>query len=330
MWVTPRSGTNGADRYGSASAVSSSHAPGAFAGRDAEVVALYGHEKRLLLPLGNTKSGTLRVDDDGKGQSFELEPPDTAFACDLLLSIERGDVSDTSFGFALPENDREAILDKACKMRWTTFQLNGRQLTHVQQDDGTNQCVAASLAMVCKNAGYSGHIFGEGALFSQGRSAMRRANPDIPLGGMSDKVFVSTHGIRHNAVTLYLGLYGFKNVRAVSVSHDEVGAVAAAINNMANGDSAILACGVDAFHALAAFKIDNTIYVLNPMPGSPDGRGCAYTRGDDAVAVQGGGDHTRVSFNVPAEGEAYWRSVDACFLMPSQWYLGTIKRWLIG
>ena len=83
-------------------------APGAFAGRDAEVVALYGHEKRSLLPLGNTKSGTLRVDDDGKGQAFELEPPDTAFARDLLVSIERGDVSDTSFGFALPENDREA------------------------------------------------------------------------------------------------------------------------------------------------------------------------------------------------------------------------------
>ncbi len=78
-------------------------APGAFAGRDGEVVALYGHEKRNLLPLGSTRSGTLRLHDDGVGQAFELDPPDTSFARDLLVSIARGDLSETSFAFKVPK-----------------------------------------------------------------------------------------------------------------------------------------------------------------------------------------------------------------------------------
>ena len=83
-------------------------APGAFAGRDAEVVALYGHERRTLLPLGSTQAGTLRLTDDGTGQAFEIDPPETAFARDLLALIARGDLRETSFAFALPEGDKGA------------------------------------------------------------------------------------------------------------------------------------------------------------------------------------------------------------------------------
>jgi hypothetical protein len=211
-------------------------------------------------------------------------------------------------------------------MLWTTFTLGVRQLTHVEQDQNTNQCVAASLAMICKNVGYSGHRFGEGALFSHGAKAMQQTNTTIAVNGMSDKAFVSQHGIRHNAVAQYLYTYGFANVRTVSVGVDGAPAVAQAINNMTNGDSAILACGVNAFHALAAFKLSGTIYILNPMPGSPNDRGFAYA---GTAALQAGNGQVDFVAN-PTYGPAYWRSVDSCFVIPSQWYLGTVKRWLFG
>ncbi len=87
--------------------MSSASHRGAFAGRDGEVVALYGHEKRNLLPLGSTRSGTLRLHDDGVGQAFELDPPDTSFARDLLVSIERGDLSETSFAFKVEGDEAD-------------------------------------------------------------------------------------------------------------------------------------------------------------------------------------------------------------------------------
>src|SRR5438552_3485352 len=129
-------------------------------------------------------------------------------------------------------------------MQWTTFVLEGRELTHVEQDASSNQCVAGALAMVCKNAGYSGHRFGEGSLFSHGASAMRHVNAGLPTG-MTDLAFITQYGIRHNAIALYMRGYGFANVRTVSLAHDGANALANAINNIGAGDSAILACGVD-------------------------------------------------------------------------------------
>lgn len=216
-------------------------------------------------------------------------------------------------------------------MLWTKFVLGGRTLTHVQQDDNTNQCVAASLAMICKNDGYWGHRFGEGALFSYGTKAMRKTNNDVPTNGISDKAFVSQYGIRHNAVAQYLQSYGFGNVRALSVGGQGAAAVAQGINNMQPGDSAILACGANAFHALAAFNLSGTIYILNPMPADATERGFAYTHTAAVQAVSAGQQDARVEFvDPPSHGSVYWRSVDSCFLIPSQRYLGTVKRWLFS
>ena len=73
--------------------------PGAFAlsvERD-DVRAQFKHEPNLV--LGRTTAGTLRLREDDKGLAYEIDPPDTSYARDLLVSVQRGDVSQSSFMF---------------------------------------------------------------------------------------------------------------------------------------------------------------------------------------------------------------------------------------
>ena len=76
-------------------------APGAF--RDAivtsDVRALYNHNPDMV--LGRTKSGTLKLEENDTGLAFEVEPPDTSFARDLQVSMQRGDIDQCSFGFTV-------------------------------------------------------------------------------------------------------------------------------------------------------------------------------------------------------------------------------------
>lgn len=73
--------------------------PGAFSNtiRIADVRALFNHDTNYV--LGRVKSGTLRLREDAVGLWFETEPPDTSWASDLMMSIDRGDIDQASFGF---------------------------------------------------------------------------------------------------------------------------------------------------------------------------------------------------------------------------------------
>jgi len=84
-------------------------APGAFANaikRD-DVRALWNHNADYV--LGRMKSGTLKLSEDDKGLRYEVVPPDTTWARDLMTLIKRGDVSQSSFGFNIVKSTHEKL-----------------------------------------------------------------------------------------------------------------------------------------------------------------------------------------------------------------------------
>ena len=78
-------------------------APGAFddvLGDD--VRALINHDSNLI--LGRTTSKTLRLSVDEVGLRYEVDLPNTSYANDLAVVMERGDVSQSSFGFQVDKD----------------------------------------------------------------------------------------------------------------------------------------------------------------------------------------------------------------------------------
>lgn len=73
--------------------------PGAFTKtlREADVRALKNHDENLV--LGRNRAGTLELSEDDTGLYYRISPPDTTYARDLITSIERGDISESSFAF---------------------------------------------------------------------------------------------------------------------------------------------------------------------------------------------------------------------------------------
>jgi len=81
-------------------------APGAFKNslKTSDVRALFNHDSNII--LGRESSGTLELKEDKKGLFMSVTPPDTQLVRDMVLSpIERGDVTQQSFGFTVQSDD---------------------------------------------------------------------------------------------------------------------------------------------------------------------------------------------------------------------------------
>jgi uncharacterized protein len=79
--------------------------PGAFAKSlrlGTDILALLDHDQTKL--LARTKSGTLRLAEDGKGLAFALDVPDTSIGNDVLELAKRGDLGGMSFGFQVDKD----------------------------------------------------------------------------------------------------------------------------------------------------------------------------------------------------------------------------------
>jgi len=76
-----------------------------------DVRALFNHNPDFI--LGRNLAGTLRLKEDARGLAIEIDPPDTQVARDLIVSMERGDVSQMSFGFSVRPNGQNWAKDDA-------------------------------------------------------------------------------------------------------------------------------------------------------------------------------------------------------------------------
>ena len=77
--------------------------PGAFDNvLDNDIRAFFNHDPNFL--LARTTSGTLKVSTDKRGLKYSFEVPDTTAGRDLLVSMERGDITQSSFAFQVEKD----------------------------------------------------------------------------------------------------------------------------------------------------------------------------------------------------------------------------------
>ena len=96
--------------------------------QEADVRALWNHDPNFI--LGRTKSGTLELSVDDIGLAIRIKPPETQWAKDLRVSIERGDIDQMSFGFRTikdewkTENDELVRILKEVEFKSIKFRLD--------------------------------------------------------------------------------------------------------------------------------------------------------------------------------------------------------------
>lgn len=72
-----------------------------------DVRALINHDPSQV--LGRTTSGTLKLSVDELGLRYEIDMPDTSYANDIMKSMTRGDINESSFGFIIDyENEGDS------------------------------------------------------------------------------------------------------------------------------------------------------------------------------------------------------------------------------
>jgi hypothetical protein len=70
-----------------------------------DVRALVNHDSSLL--LARTSSGTLNLEQTEKGLQYSFDVPDTTYGRDLIISMERGDITQSSFAFTIEDDSWE-------------------------------------------------------------------------------------------------------------------------------------------------------------------------------------------------------------------------------
>jgi uncharacterized protein len=90
--------------------------------REMDQIGCYNHDPNLL--LGRKSAGTMRLGVTELGLHYEITPPDTQAARDLMQSIKRGDVMGSSFSFT-PKKGGSRIIP----------QMNGKTVRELHDVD---------------------------------------------------------------------------------------------------------------------------------------------------------------------------------------------------
>ncbi len=72
-----------------------------------DVRALFNHESSAILARSKAGVGSLSIGVDSVGLWYEFEAPDTQVGRDLMTSLKRGDVDQSSFSFAVGKDGQE-------------------------------------------------------------------------------------------------------------------------------------------------------------------------------------------------------------------------------
>jgi HK97 family phage prohead protease len=80
----------------------------ALARRD-DVRALFNHDPNYV--LGRLEAGTLQLSEDSRGLKYTVTLPDTQAGRDLWTSVQRGDVSQSSFAFSVDAEEWRDMQD---------------------------------------------------------------------------------------------------------------------------------------------------------------------------------------------------------------------------
>jgi HK97 family phage prohead protease len=82
--------------------------PGAFDDvMNDDVRALFNHESSAILARSKNGTGSLQIGIDATGLWYEFEAPDTQVGRDLMTSLKRGDVDQSSFSFTVSKDGQE-------------------------------------------------------------------------------------------------------------------------------------------------------------------------------------------------------------------------------
>jgi HK97 family phage prohead protease len=88
-------------------------APGAFDGvLNDDVRCLFNHEAELILARSKNGSGTLKIGVDQTGLWYEFDAPETQVGNDLLVSLRRGDIDQSSFSFMVDDSGQSFVESK--------------------------------------------------------------------------------------------------------------------------------------------------------------------------------------------------------------------------
>lgn len=83
--------------------------------RPDDVRGLFNHDPNFV--LGRSAAGTMRLSVDERGLRYEIDPPDTQQARDLMASIERGDITGSSFSFSVNKESWSTPADGGLEVR---------------------------------------------------------------------------------------------------------------------------------------------------------------------------------------------------------------------